>query len=137
MSSTTGLGPLRVFLRLVGVVALLAFAAALMPDNWIVEIAQELGFEPFPHSPLTFYLARHLSLMYGFVGVLLLVIAADLPRYRRLVRILAACTIAFGILQLVADSMAALPGWWTASESLSTILGGMLIGWLERRSRPA
>ncbi len=123
------------FLQLVGVVTLLAFFAAVMPEKWIVEIAEELGFDPFPDSTLTFYLARNLSLLYGFVGVLLLAIARDLDRYMPLVRVLAICTVIFGAGQLLVDELAGLPIGWSLVESLSTIAGGLLMGWLERRSR--
>lgn len=122
-------------LRLVGSITLLAFAAAVMPERWIVEIAEELGFEPFPHSPLTFYLARNLSLLYGFVGAALLMLASDLRRYRPLVSYLALATISFGVLQLVVDAQSGLPWWWTLGESLSTIGGGLLLWWLHGKCR--
>ena len=120
------------FLRIVGGVSLLAFCAAVMPADWMIEIAETLGFEPFPNSPLTFYLARNLSLMYGFVGALLIVISMDLPRYRTLIWYLAVGTIVFGVLQFVVDSMSRLPDWWTLGESLSTLFGGALLYWLQR-----
>ncbi len=53
------------------------FLTAVMPARWIEETAEWLGFDPFPESPLTYYLARNLSLMYGFVGATLLVIVND------------------------------------------------------------
>lgn len=121
------------YLRVIGATSLLAFAAAVMPENWIVEIAQELGFDPFPHSPLTFYLARNLSLLYGFVGALLLVVSLDLERYRPLVWYIAVGTMLFGGLQLVVDSMSAMPGWWTYGEGLSTFVGGVILWRLQRR----
>jgi hypothetical protein len=121
------------FLRVIGGVSLLAFAAAVMPETWIVETAEALGFDPFPFSPLTFYLARNLSLLYGFVGAFLLVVALDLDRYRPLVRYVAIGTILFGPLQLVVDSMSGMPSWWTLGESLSTLVGGVLLYWLQQK----
>lgn len=126
---------LVLFLRLVAGVTFLAFLAAVMPSRWIVEISEELGFEPFPDSPLTFYLARNLSLLYGFVGAALWIVSGDLSRYRPLVRYAWIGTLAFGGLQLLVDAMAGLPAWWTLGESLSTIAGGLLLVWLERRAR--
>jgi cell division protein FtsW (lipid II flippase) len=120
------------FLRVIGGVSLLAFLAAVMPTHWMIEAAEALGFEPFPDSPLTFYLARNLSLLYGFVGALLIIISLDLDRYRPLVWYAAVGTILFGVLQLVVDSMAELPAWWTLGESLSTFFGGVLLYWLQR-----
>jgi hypothetical protein len=82
---------------------------------------------------LTFYLARNLSLLYGFVGVLLILLSMDLDRYRPLVGYIAVGTIAFSLMQLVVDSMACLPAWWTLGESLSTLLGGLLLYALQHR----
>ena len=121
------------FLRFIALVSFLAFAAAVMPGVWIVQASEFLGFEPFPESPLTYYLARHLSLLYGFVGVLLWIAASDLDRYRPLVRKLGVLTVVFGVLQGLVDAMAGLPAWWTTGESMSTLVGGMLLMWMERR----
>jgi hypothetical protein len=112
----------------------LAFAAAVMPEKWIVEISEALGFDPFPMSPLTFYLARNLSLLYGFVGTALLALSLDLPRYHHLIRYAAFGTVLFGGLQLVVDLQSNMPLWWTWSESMSAVVGGFLMYWLYRRS---
>ena len=125
---------LVLFLRFVACWTMLAFAASVMPDSWIVGMAEYLSFTPFPHSPLTFYLARHLSLLYGFGGIGLFVICNDYPRYQPLFPLLGLGTIAFGISQLVIDLIASMPWWWTLSESLSTIAGGALIWWMARRA---
>ena len=123
---------LLIFLRVIGVGALSAFLAAVMPANWIISISEYLGFDPFPNSPLTFYLARNLSLLYGFVGATLLILASDLPRYRPLVRHAAIGTLLFSGFQLIVDSMSALPWWWTWGESGSTFAGGLLLYWIQR-----
>lgn len=128
---------LLLFLRVVGGFTLLAFVAAVLPADWMVEIADELNVGPLPDLPLVFYLARNLSLLYGFVGAALLIVASDLPRYRPLVRYAWKGTLLFGVLQLVVDTMAGMPWWWTLGESGSTVAGGMLLRWLECRSRPA
>lgn len=134
--STTERHPrlLTLFLRFVGYITLLAFAAAIMPEKWIIETSEFLGFDPFPDSPLTFYLARNLSLLYGFVGAALLIVASDLDRYRPLVRYAALGTLLFGCLQLVVDGQSSMPVWWTLGDSLSTIAGGCLLWWLDRQS---
>ncbi|QDV60980.1 hypothetical protein [Crateriforma conspicua] len=124
--------PLKWFLQAVGGVSLFAFGAAVMPAHWITQISVFLGFDPFPDSPLTFYLARHLSLMYGFVGAVLLVVASDLTRYRPLIALAAAGTVLLGVLQLVIDWLAGLPSWWTWGESMSTVVGGLCLKWLDR-----
>lgn len=125
---------LKLFLRVVGGFALLAFAAAVMPSKWMIEVAEELGLQPFPDHPLTFYLARNLSLLYGFVGFALVIVASDLKRYRPLVRLMAMGTILFAGLQLVVDSLSGMPAWWTWGESGSTLCGGILLFWLDRKT---
>ena len=124
---------LRWFFWLVGGVTLLAFGASVMPQKWIVEASEFFGFEPFPDSPLTYYLARNLSLLYGFVGVLMLFVVRDLYRYRHLVRFLAIATIGFGILQLIVDLQSMMPAWWALGESLSTFAGGCFFYWLQSK----
>ncbi|MCG8650757.1 MAG: hypothetical protein MI861_13045 [Pirellulales bacterium] len=126
---------LVLYLRVVGMITLLAFAAAIMPEDWIVGIAAWLGFEPFPHSPLTFYLARNLSTLYGFLGAGLLIVLGDLDRYRPLIRYLAWGTMAFGVLQGIVNAQAAMPYWWTLGESLSTFTGGVIIWWLDQSAQ--
>ena len=120
---------LRRLLRAVGLISLTAFGAAVMPAGWMIQIAGAMGLE-MPAMSLPVYLARHLSLLYGCVAIGLLLVAADLPRYRPLLRWLAGGTVAFGFAQAVIDWQSAMPPWWTAGESLSTVLGGVLIWWL-------
>ncbi len=125
---------LLVYLRLVGGITLLAFAAAVMPESSMIEIAGWLGIDPFPVAPLTFYLARNLAVLYGFVGVGLLVIASNLDRYRELVGYLAIGTMLFGVCQLIVNAQSGLPWWWTLGEGGSTIFGGALMRWLYNRA---
>ncbi|QDV47408.1 hypothetical protein Enr13x_73170 [Stieleria neptunia] len=121
------------FLWLVGVVSQLAFVAAVMPESWIVEITDQLRLEPFPDTPLAFYLARHLSLLYGFIGIALIVVSYRITAFRAFIGALAIGIIAFGLLQGLIDFQSGMPVWWTAGESVSTIIGGGLMFWLHRR----
>ncbi|MCO8125362.1 hypothetical protein NHH03_26725 [Stieleria sp. TO1_6] len=132
MSSARPVSWLSWYLWLVGVVALLAFAAALMPASWIVSITDRLHLQPFPPNPVAFYLARHLSLLYGFVGVALVFLSFRVDRYRELVGHLAIGVIVFGVLQGVIDLQSGMPMSWTAGESASTVFGGFLLFWLDR-----
>ena len=120
------------FLRVVGAISQLAFVAAVMPESWIVEISEELNLEPFPETPIAFYLARHLSLIYGFIGIALIVLSYQLNRYRELVGYLAIGIIIFGILQGWIDFQSGMPVGWTALESISTVIGGLMMVWLHR-----
>jgi len=125
-------GCLAVALRVIGAVTMVAFAAAVMPQTWIIGFAQWLGFDPFPDAPLTHYLARNLSLIYGFVGALVWWIGSRLDQYRSLVSPLAWAVVAFGVGRAVVDTQAGMPLWWTAGESISSIVGGLTIVWFDR-----
>ena len=128
---------LVLYLKFIGYVSLLAFAAAFMPAIWMIKTADFLGVE-MADLPLSFYLARNLSLLFGFVGATLLVITSNMERYGALVWFVVRGTLLFGVMQLIANSMSGLPIWWTLGESFSTIGGGLLMWWLHTNaSRPA
>ena len=127
---------LVLYLKFIGYVSLLAFAAAVMPASWMIKTADALGV-PLADFPLSFYLARNLSLLYGFAGATLLVIASDMSRYGSLVWFVVRGTILLGVMQLVANSMSGLPLWWTLGESLSTVCGGLVMWWLDRKANDA
>ena len=126
-------GYLAGFLRFVGIFTQLAFVAAFMPQAWIVRITDQLHLPAFPDNPVAFYLARHLSLIYGFIGIALIVFSYRMDRYRDAVGYFGLGVIGFGVLQAAIDWQAAMPIWWTAGESISSICGGLLILWLDRR----
>ncbi|OYP30011.1 hypothetical protein CGZ80_23410 [Rhodopirellula sp. MGV] len=123
---------LSVYLSLVGYSALLAFAAALMPEHWMTSITESMGLKSFATIPVAFYLARHLSLLYGFIGGGLVYLTRNLNRFRDLIGTLAVAVIALGILQGIIDLQAGMPLWWTLGESISTIIGGLIMHWLHR-----
>ncbi|MCC9599198.1 hypothetical protein LOC67_01400 [Stieleria sp. JC731] len=140
-SEETGLAngkhfPLRwieIYLRVVGYSALLAFAAALMPAAWIISITEMLRLETFPEVPVAIYLARHLSLLYGFIGCGLIAFSYRLDIFRDFVGWLAWAVIALGVMQGIIDLQSQMPLWWTAGESISTVIGGLILRWLDRR----
>ena len=124
---------LRAYLLFIGYFTLLAFVAALMPESWMIAIAKSLTIDPFPSDPLTFYLARNLSLLYGFVGIAVAYLGHNLETHRSEVPLLAMGTMLFGVLQLICDFMTGIPAWWTLGEGLSTVFGGAVMFWLARR----
>jgi hypothetical protein len=77
-----------------------------------------------PTGPVVEYLARSLSAFYAIMGAICLVVAANLERYRPLVRFLG---LAFALMSLVllgVDLAAGMPWWWSASEGP----GGVVFG---------
>jgi hypothetical protein len=69
-------------LRLGGTMTVLAFPAMLLPPDWMAATHRWLGMGELPEAPVVDYLARSVSALYGFHGVLLFLIATDPARYR-------------------------------------------------------
>ena len=123
---------LVILLRFVGVGALFALAAVFMPSSWMAATHRWLGLGEMPTGPVVEYLARSLSAFYAVMGALCLVLAADLERYRPLVRVLG---VAFALMSLVllgVDLAAGMPWWWSASEGPGGVVFGALLFMLAR-----
>ena len=125
---------LKILLQIIGVIALFALIGVLMPLSWMTGTHRWLGLGEMPSDPIVEYLARSLSAFYAFIGVLCLIVAADLERYRSLVRRLGVLIAAFGVVQLGIDLTANFPLWWTASEGPLTIVFGVWIFFLARQN---
>jgi hypothetical protein len=115
---------LVILLRLVGVGALFALIAVFMPMSWVTATHRWLGLGEMPTAPAVEYLARSLSAFYAVMGALCLVMAADLERYRPLVRFLGVAFALMSVILLGVDLAAGMPWWWSASEGP----GGMVFG---------
>ena len=127
---------LIVFLRLFGGVTVLAFLAMLLPVEWMAATHRWLGLGEFPRAPIVDYLTRSVSSLYGFHGVLVLIVSRDPIRYQTIVRYLGWMYILGGVFAIVIDLYAPLPWYWTAVEGPSTLLSGALILYLSRSLRP-
>jgi hypothetical protein len=136
MTVPSDLRILTVFLRLFGGVTVLAFLAMLLPVEWMAATHQWLGLGEFPRAPIVDYLTRSVSSLYGFHGVLVLLVARDPIRYLTIVRYLGWMYILGGVFAIVIDLYAPLPWWWTIVEGPSTLLSGALILYLSRSLRP-
>src|SRR5262249_54828619 len=88
---------LVLLLRFVGGGSLFALVGVFMPVSWMAATHRWLGLGEMPTAPVVEYLARSLSAFYALVGALCLVVAADLERYRPVVRFLG---VAFALMSL-------------------------------------
>jgi hypothetical protein len=124
-------------LRLGGTMTLLAFPMMLLPDESMAAIHRWLGMGELPRAPVVGYLARSVSALYGFHGVLLFIIATDPVRYRRFVVYIGWMNVTFGLMLLGIDLHAGLPGWWTAVEGPGLVVLGVVLLFLSRAIDPA
>src|SRR5690349_2049436 len=118
---------LVILLRFVGVSALFALVAMLMPLSWMAATHRWLGLGEMPTAPVVEYLARSVSAFYALMGALCLVVAADLERYRPLVRFLGVAFALMSVVFLGIDLAARMPWWWTASEGPGGVAFGALL----------
>ena len=108
-----------------------AFLAVIMQVGMAV-IADWLGVGPLQRSPLTEYLTRSLSAMYGVLGVLHLYLARDVVRYLDLIVVIGWLTVLAGAIQTVVDFAAGMPPFWSWSEGPPTVLAGLAYIWLAK-----
>jgi mannose-6-phosphate isomerase-like protein (cupin superfamily) len=123
---------LVILLWLLGVTGLLALIAVFMPMSWMAATHCALGMGEMPTASVVEYLARSVSAFYAVFGALCLVLAADLDRYRPVVRFLG---VAFALMSVVlfgVDLAAGMPLWWSAAEGPRGIVLGVLIFVLAR-----
>jgi hypothetical protein len=112
-----------------------AFLAVIMPTSMMAAVADWLGVGPLPHSPLTEYLTRSLSLMYGVLGVLHLYLARDVVRHLDVIVAVGWFTVLAGAIMTVVDFAAGMPPLWSWTEGPPTVLTGLVYLWLARRAR--
>jgi len=132
MTSTTQLRLLKILLRLGGVITAAAFLAIFLPVEWMASAHEWLGLGEFPRAPVVDYLARSIAALYGFHGVLLLIIARDPARHRPIVRYAGVLNIVFGTLMTGIDINAGMPDYWTLAEGPPIAAFGVVILYLSR-----
>lgn len=123
---------LVLLLRFAGCITATAFLAIFLPVDWMAATHQRLGLGEFPRAPIVDYLARSIAALYGFHGVLLLIVSRDPVRYRTIVSYVAAMNLLFGLTVLAIDLYAGLPMMWTLFEGPPITAFGIVIALLNR-----
>jgi len=127
---------LTLLLRLSGGIVSTAFLAILLPVEWMAATHGWLGLGEFPRAPIVEYLARSVAALYGFHGVLVLLVSTDPVRYRSFVWYVAFVNVAFGLIVLAIDIHAGMPLFWTIAEGPPVIGLGIVLAALNRGARP-
>ena len=127
---------LVLLLRFTGCVLITAFLAIFLPVEWMASTHRALGMGEFPRAPVVDYLARSVAALYGFHGVLVLIVSGDPVRYRGIVTYLGVMNVLFGITILGIDLHAGLPIWWTVLEGPPVVIIGIIVTALTRSLRP-
>src|SRR5437773_8762275 len=104
------------WLRLSAGVLLLALVAVVLPQGWMAQTNDWLGFSALPDTPLVGYLTRSLSAVYALLGAMTLALAADVRRYAPLIRCLGWGYLVFGAVLLGLDFAVGMPLAWALIE---------------------
>ncbi|MHC4335084.1 MAG: hypothetical protein ACYSUP_11940 [Planctomycetota bacterium] len=118
---------LKLFLRIIGTVALFAAVAVVMPYSWMNATHQWLGMGQLPSEPVVGYLARSSSAFYALFGGLLWLTSCDLRRHRLVLLYLAAAMIIFGAALFVVDLLEGMPLYWSLTEGPINVAFGIVI----------
>jgi hypothetical protein len=137
MSPSVRLRLVKALLRLAGIVMASAFLTILQPVDWMASTHRWLGLGEFPRAPVVDYLARSIAALYGFHGILLLLIATDPFRYRPIVWYVVVMNLSFGLIITAIDVHAGMPIWWTLGEGPPIVGFGIALGLLLRSLPPA
>ena len=119
-------------LTIIGCGLMVAFIFVVIPGNQMASIHAWLGLGSLPDSPITFYLARSTSLLYGVHGALMFVCGRRIDQYLGLAPVFGWLHIALGLVMLGIDISAGMPWWWTAFEGIPIAITGGIIVWLHR-----
>jgi hypothetical protein len=123
------------FLRVAGVVMLIALGAVVMPFEWMNVIHQQTGLGELPHVPIVGYLTRSISALYALHGALVILLASDVRRYLPVVRFIGVAGAVFGALILGIDLVVRMPLTWAAREGPCVVALSAVILWLTGRKR--
>jgi hypothetical protein len=115
-------GWLVLVLRATAALFLLAFVGAALPENWMKAVYESGGLGPWPGGRLLVYLARAVSILYRFHGLLTLYLSFDVRRYLPLIRFLAIVGFPFAPVMFVVIWSAGLPMVWAVSEPTSIVI---------------
>ncbi len=118
---------LVLLLRLNAGILCLAIPTLLLPVSTMDQIHRWLGMGALPHQPITEYLARSCSLMYGVHGIVLLLISLKPRKHWSLIGPLALLHVGMGATLLCIDLFAGMPWYWTAVEGGPIMIFGCIL----------
>ena len=124
---------LRLVLRLVGSVSLLAIFFAFNPYSWMAAIHSWLGMGELPNAPVVMYLARSTSALYALGGGLMWALSFDPRRFAPVLSYLGTALALLGLFLLVFDWVEGMPWFWQLGEGPIDLGIGLVILWLTRR----
>ena len=123
------------FLRLAGVVEILAFISVVMPRSWMEASHEWLGMGTMPEGPLVMFMIRQASYAYGMHGISLWILASNIERFRPLILFNGIAFLLAAPVFFVIDYTTGVPFWWTIFDPVACGLTGVALLLLSRPGR--
>ena len=124
---------LKIVLWVFGAPCVVAFFPFVMPRSWMAVTHEWLGMGALPDKPIVGYLARTASGLFGLYGCVLLLLASDVQRYSRVIRLQAVLVIVLSGAGAVFGFRAGMPAWWMIWDLTSCWFCCGVMLWLQRR----
>lgn len=121
-------------MTIVGCGLMVAFFFLVLPGSLMNAIHQWLGLGEMTDVPLTFYLARSTSLLYGIHGVLMFVCGRNIRKYADLIPVFGWLHVVIGVAMIGIDLTAGMPWWWTTFEGAPIAMTGLVMVWLSQKA---
>ena len=121
-------------MTIIGCGLMVAFFFMVIPAKWMMEIHARLGLGDMLNTPLTFYLARSTSLLYGVHGVLMFVCGRNIRKFSDLIPIFGWLHVLIGTAMIGIDLTSGMPWWWTTFEGAPIALTGLALVWLSKKA---
>lgn len=118
---------LKLLLRIIGSMALLAIFAVVIPYSWMNAVHRWLGMGELPDQPIVGYLARSASAFYALLGGLFWVVSFDLHRHKVVLCYLGIVVVMFGAALFVIDLLEGMPLHWSLTEGPFNVGFGIVI----------
>ena len=106
----------------------------LLPAKQMMHIHAWLGLGDMPNAPITFYLARSTSLLYGIHGALMFVCGRNIRKYSDLIPVFGWLHVLIGTVTIGIDLTSGMPWWWTTFEGAPIAATGLFMVWLSKKA---
>ena len=114
---------------------ILATFAIFMPVSLMSQTHSWLGLGEMPESAITLYLARSTSIMYAVHGFVMFYTGLKIESLWPMVWLIGVIHVAIGSVLIWVDISSAMPTYWTVMEGGPIAGLGVLILFLDRKSR--
>lgn len=119
-------------LRIAGATEILAFFAVIMPVSWMQTSHTWLGLGEMATGPVTIFMIRQASYVYGMHGISLFVLSTNVEKFRALILLNGISFLLAMPVFFIIDHTSGLPLWWSLGDSLACGFFGAMLLWLNR-----